>query len=280
MLAVFSKDAGGAENLSSYIKRNKSKKIFFLKGPAIGIFKKKFPKLKNINFKEIKNYKINSIITSTSSKGNHELAAIEYAKKNKIKSISILDSWINYKKRFRKKNKYYYPNEIWTVDKSAYNLSKNLRLPNVKLKKNYFLLDTIEYFKKLKIKKNYFRVLYLDSTLKKKDKQKKRIEYFIQKINEMNLNKKFKIYFRPHPSEKLFFYEKLLKKNRIKIINIKKESVIISIAKSNYVFGCNSMGMYIASKFNLKVINALPENDIKMYLPIKNISLKNFKIND
>ena len=42
MLAIFSKDSGGAEILSSYVKRLKCKKIYILENPALEIFKKKF----------------------------------------------------------------------------------------------------------------------------------------------------------------------------------------------------------------------------------------------
>ena len=65
--------------------------------------------------------------------------------------------------------------------------------------------------------------------------------------------------------------------NEIQIINIKKH--LENIAKSSYVFGCNSMGMYISSKLK-KVINALPENDSNFNIPIKNKSIENFKISD
>ena len=53
-------------------------------------------------------------------------------KKKDIKTISFLDSWFNYKKRFCLKNKYYYPNEIWTFDKYAFILAKKFFTENQK----------------------------------------------------------------------------------------------------------------------------------------------------
>ena len=280
MLAVFSQDAGGAEVLSSYIKRLKCKKIFFLKGQAIKIFKKKLPKFKNLKLKNINKFKIDKIITSTSLNKNHELFAIKYAKEKKIYSISILDNWINYRERFKKDNQHYFADEIWTVDKNAFNLAKKKKLPNIKLKKNLFLEDLIKDYKKIKIKKNKYRILYFDSTLKNKNKQKRRIIYFVLQIKKMKLKKNYKVYFRPHPSEKLFFYKNLLNKNNIKIIDVKKESTLQSIAKSNYIFGCNSMGMYISYKLKKNLINALPKYDSKLNIPIKIKSIRKFHINE
>ena len=193
MLAIFSKDSGGAEILSSYVKRLKCKKIYILENPALEIFKKKIPKLKNLKFKDIKKIKIDNIITSTSRNKKHELSAIKYAKDKNIYSISVLDNWSNYKKRFKKKNYYLFPDEIWTVDKSAFNLAKSNKLPNVKLKKNYFLEDIFKDYNNLKIKERNI-ILYLDSTLKNKNKQRKRIVYFLKKIKKINKEKKYQIF--------------------------------------------------------------------------------------
>ena len=48
---VVSHDAGGAELISSYLKHNQKQFDYFLKGPALLVFKRKFKK----NFKNYKN---------------------------------------------------------------------------------------------------------------------------------------------------------------------------------------------------------------------------------
>jgi hypothetical protein len=164
MLGVFSCDPGGAEILSSWLSNYKGDYIVCLKGPAILIFKKKIKNLKNFNF----NYVINSsdkIITSTGWSSKHEINAIIDAKKKKKYVITILYHWVNYRERFVKNKKLYFPNEVWVVDKKALCLAQKFLYKNVKIKKKYFyfnkLLTKINNLRKTNINKN--NILYLST---------------------------------------------------------------------------------------------------------------------
>ena len=78
---VASHDAGGAETLSSWIKNKKFKKnklIYYLKGPAFNIFKKKINNIKNVTIKKINNLKISKILTTTSWHSNLEKKIIKF----------------------------------------------------------------------------------------------------------------------------------------------------------------------------------------------------------
>ena len=44
--------------------------------------------------------------------------------KNKIFVISVIDHWINYKKRFFRNNKIFFPDELWVTDNYAYKIAK------------------------------------------------------------------------------------------------------------------------------------------------------------
>ena len=49
MIALISRDAGGAEFISRYIKNKKKKFCIAASGPAVGVFKKNFRKNKNLS---------------------------------------------------------------------------------------------------------------------------------------------------------------------------------------------------------------------------------------
>ena len=152
MICLVSHDAGGGELLSSWAKNNRGVFLYNIKGPALRIFKKKFKNFKNSNQKIIKK-KTNIFITGTSKKSTHELSFIKYAKKRKIKSISIIDHWVNYKERFSRNNQEILPDEIWVTDKIALNLAKKIFNIRVILKRNYYLMDFVKTFNDLQ-KKN------------------------------------------------------------------------------------------------------------------------------
>ena len=58
-ILVVSHDAGGAEILSSWLKRKNRNNLFFiLKGPALDIFKKKLGNIKRLQEKNVKKYSV------------------------------------------------------------------------------------------------------------------------------------------------------------------------------------------------------------------------------
>ena len=137
MIGISSNDAGGAEILSEYVINNKNKYLFFLSGPAIKIFRKKISNLKISKFnKSI--HKLSLVISSTGWATKNEIDIIHQCKVNKIKVCAFLDHWINYKKRFLRRNRLVLPDEIWVGDSDAYKIAKKTFNGDVKIlrKKN------------------------------------------------------------------------------------------------------------------------------------------------
>ena len=164
-ITAVSHDAGGAELISNYLK-NKKKVQFVLKGPAKKIFKNN---IKNPHLISLKKALNNSelVICGTSAFSDLEKKAIIQCRKNKIKVVSWLDSWTNYKERFLLNNCLNLPDEIWVSDNYAYKKAKNI-FQNVKIlkKKNYYLKNIKEELKKKKNKENkkYFICLRINES--------------------------------------------------------------------------------------------------------------------
>ena len=176
MICVSSNDAGGAEILSAWLKNQNKKYILNLSGPALKIFKKKLKFKKN--YKKIEKYskKITKIITGTSKSSMQEINAIKYAKKNKIFVISVIDHWINYKKRFFRNNKIFFPDELWVTDNYAYKIAKNkFNLPIKKIKNYYFSSHLKSNIFK---KKERDQILYLNTAIKNKSLEKRELNIF------------------------------------------------------------------------------------------------------
>ena len=123
-------DAGSANLIYFWKKKfNKNNFYFYNKGPAKNIFGEK-----NIKLNKINKFSIDLIITGTSqfSKLENEIRLI--AKKNKIYSITFLDHYVNYKKRFYLDGKLKLPDEIWSFDIYSFRLARQL-FNNVIVKK-------------------------------------------------------------------------------------------------------------------------------------------------
>ena len=119
-------DAGASNLILYWLLHNKFKSIYFnLSGPATRIFKNYFKQLKNHSLDENLK-KTKTLISGTGWSSNHEHKARIFAKQNKIKSIAVIDHWVNYRERFFLNGELVLPDEIWVFDKYAQILANKI----------------------------------------------------------------------------------------------------------------------------------------------------------
>ena len=142
MNIFFIDQIGTLNYLDSYfeylLKKKKSFKVYFSKKLKKIILNRKFSY--KVKFVKANKFIINEIVEQAkpkkiilSSSGNSlfEKNIILTSKRKKIKTFSIVDTWDNFKERFRFNNKYYLPDCIMCID----NYSKK------KLKKLFKKID-------------------------------------------------------------------------------------------------------------------------------------------
>ena len=111
-------DAGGADVISCWLYISKFKNFdFYLSGPSIKIFKSKLKKINQKKRITLKKYDL--IITGSSLKSIHEIEIIKKAKKLNILTVTFMDHWVNYKKRFFRRKKYFFPDIFVVMDSCA-----------------------------------------------------------------------------------------------------------------------------------------------------------------
>lgn len=255
-IGVVCHDSGGAEILSSFVKLNQANYNFTLSGPAVSIFRRKIKNCRNITLSN--NLKISDkFITGSGLGSNLEYSAIIKSKILGKKVYTFLDHWINYRKRFIRKKKKIFPDEIWVGD--IYAKQKAIKFyKNIKLINNPFFLDTKEIYKKIKIIKNKNQILFVSSNTdrikSKKINDRKIFDRFLK--YKFNYFPKHKILLRLHPTENKKKYNFYLKKNLNITLDQNKE-LAKSLKSSIYVFGHNSMVLPIANLCGIKTFNIL-----------------------
>ena len=288
MISVICSDAGGAEIISSWLLYKKINFRLTASGPAVKIFKSKFKNIKIYN-SLIVSENIDFILFGTSVK-QFELKQIKNLKKNKkIKVVVYLDSWTDYLERFKYKNDYLFPDEIWACDKYAKHMAMNIfqDIP-IKLIGNYYIKSIRELYRKNKqpVKKN--KIVFLSSPIKDfakirfndpnyyKYTEDDILNFFLKDLIGLNLDSS-EIIIQIHPRENLNIYDDKLKKYNYNIRVNKTKKLIDTMSDANVVVGCNSMGLVVAQlALGKKTINILPlgVNDI---IPFKQIQTITFK---
>lgn len=293
MLGVICHEAGSAEIISDYLISNNEKEIILTANKVVEtIFNKKKIKFYLCNYKKCV-VNSNFIITGT-SKTKLEIKSIILARKIKIKSITFLDHWINYKTRFLLNKKKIFPDQVWVFDKYAYNKFLNL-YPNldVRLKKNYYLNNFKKEIKKLNQNNKKNTILIVTTPISEKAMRIFKIKTYygfteleyIDKIYKKIKNSKFKnfnIKLKIHPSEKVSEYQKHIHKKNLNIKICDSKNLLIYLKNVYCVIGFNSMLMYlIAETSKIKVLSFIPRGKIKNILPSKKINnLTSFLNND
>ncbi|MFH0772177.1 MAG: hypothetical protein V1933_06125 [Candidatus Omnitrophota bacterium] len=99
--AIVSSDAGGAELLAAYVRDRRLKNpIFYLRGPAIMIFRKRGLIGPSYKFSREWDARISRVLASMSWRDDIAFRMIRMARKRNVKSDMILDSWYDYSGRF------------------------------------------------------------------------------------------------------------------------------------------------------------------------------------
>lgn len=281
MKTIVASDAGAAEILSFFAKKNKNEYNYLLKGTAKKIFKKNLGNFKTTSFKEsLKKTKL--YICGTGWQSDIHIEIIKATRFKGTKVIAYLDHWTNYKKRFLKNKKYYFPDEIWVGDEEAYKIAKKTFNIKIKKKTNFYLTHIKKKIKdkfveKKKLSKT-INILYVtEPTSKVKNKLKlykydydefSSLSFFLDKIKF--LYKNFKIRLKTHPSESLKKYDNILKKYDYNIKACSSENLLNEIKKSDIVVGCNTLALHIALEAKKDVLCSIPTKQ-KSLLPFKQI---------
>lgn len=291
MIIIVSHDAGGAEILSSWVRRNgHSTEIFYLlEGPAQRVFEKKLKLSSNITRDEFLKISTSAefILTGTSWQSDLEKFAIAYSLNNKIKVISFLDHWSNYLERFTYENNLILPNELWVGDEYAYRIASQL-FSNIKI-----LLLSNPYFLDIKDELENQNILYINSNsilycsepiaehcLKSFGDAKyfgydeyDALTLFLNWVLEDKFNLKNKqIIIRLHPADNLSKYDKII--SNLPELNIKyssNTSLIKDICSSSFIVGCESMALVIGLIAGKEVYTCIPPTGKKCVLPFEAI---------
>ena len=287
MIAVVSHDAGGAEILSSYVRRAGLNCLYVLEGPAHKIFQRKLGSIKSHSLTEAINQS-DAILCGTSWQSNIEIDAIEYARSINKHSTSFLDHWVDYQDRFIRFNKIFLPDEIVVGDTDAEIIAKrSFQDIPIKLIDNPYEQDIRQELSALQtyrsFNQNSISILYIcqpmsEHTLMRSGHpisrgytEKDALRYFLS--NSSSLGRPIgRILIRPHPSELEGKYSWTQHEFKLPIEIGGVKTLIEEIAESDIVVGCESMAMVIALLADKRVISCIPPGGRPCRLPHRKIT--------
>lgn len=285
MLAVISHDAGGAEIISSWLRRYRKKYCCVIEGPAINIFEQKLGKRKSLDL----NQAIEScdwVLCGTSWQSNLERRAIQIARVKKKKTVVFLDHWVCYKERFIEEGSRLLPDEIWVSDHYALDIAKKLfSKTKIFQKRNPYFADIKTELAKIHAKKSKTsksQILYICEPISEQAiidyknpnhfgyTEQEALMYFLKNINKLGV-KNPQIVIRPHPAELKNKYDWAINESMYSIVIRNDLNLLDEIVNSRLVAGCESMALVIALRAGKRVVCSIPDGPGKCGLPYPEI---------
>lgn len=295
-ILVASNDAGGAEVLSAWLRKNPQENITFcLYGPAVNIFQKKIETPVTISEEEavekIKAGNFDQMLTGTSWENLLELRLIKEAKKYGLYTKTFIDHWVNHPSRFGSSDEWKnnIPDEVVCGDEYCKNICLNDGFPESVLKvyPNEYFNEIIEDAKSYQIEPQVNSILYLCEPIAPHEEAEAKSSYGEQaSFNEFTMMKRFfeqlensatkptSITIRKHPSEKIEKYFEVTKpySERFNINWSEGTSLTEDILSSETIVGVETMALVVGVLLKKKPFTMLYENDHKKCpLPFKEI---------
>lgn len=284
MIGVVAHDAGGAEVVSSYIRRNKLDCQFCLAGPAVDIFSRKLGEIENKSLENVV-AACEWLLCGTSFSAVLEYSAIRMARQYQTKSVAVLDHWVNYRWRFLRNGEWCFPDEIWAGDELSFEQARldipevpTLFVPNAyfqDMREELSLIPRTDQSSGLNILyvcepfQESAEILYGDD-LYWGHTDREVLEYFFSQLEPV-ANEISSIVLRPHPREALGKYDWVRKVYDLPIVTDEEKSLKEQIVKSDVVAGGGTMAMVVALIADKFVVCSLPPGSKVARLPHEKI---------
>lgn len=287
---VFSRDPGGAEILSRYIKNEKNQDIclFILEGPAKSIF---LSVLENIECVDLENaeslfslYNIQKIFCSTSGHTGPEKEALRLGQLFKVETVAVIDHWTNFQERFlyQKNNFIILPQIILYTDNIQLKLLNTFIAEETQLIKipNYYLEELKQDFDSKTEDQIKSNVLFLDEPLRDDAKEMNLVDHgydeysafnFFLKNIEKAASQFEKIIIRLHPRSAKNKYNEIISKSKFNIQYSTNSNLVDDLITSKATFGCTTMALIVSSYCNVETFSTIPINGISHGLPNEKI---------
>lgn len=281
-VAIVSHDAGGAEILSSWLRRSDDLCSVVLEGPAIGIFARKCIGAERLALAEAVT-KCDWILCGTGWASDLERQAIKLGKQHGKKTVAFLDHWVNYNERFQEVDgSVILPDEIWVGDEQAQRIAEEA-FPNisVKLQINPYFEDLRKDLSQIvsnRSSTNKVSILYVCEPIREHAylkygnerhwgyTEEDALKYFFENIESLHLDISH-INIRPHPSENPDKYQwaEALAPELIRFGGA--ESLMHETINADIIVGCESMALVVGVLAGKRVISCIPPKANPCQLP-------------
>lgn len=277
-IAVVCHDAGAANGIFAWIEETSHENNFrlYLSGPALKIWRDKRRTQALCQSIEEAIIGVDFVLTGTGWSSDVEFEALRLAKVQQIKTVAVLDHWVNYEMRFIRRGIQILPDEIWVSDDEAFDLASKT-FPGTKIVQvvNYYIRNQVQQIN-AHTQVEEAHLLYLTEPIrstwgKSEQGEFQALRYFLNNKERLAIPDYVRITLKVHPSEKHSKYDEIIGEYNEIDMNVASLPLSSALSRSRWVVGCNTFAMYIALSAGKSVYSSLPPWAPKLLLPFDEI---------
>lgn len=210
-----------------------------------------------------------AVLTGTGWASDLEHQARALARAQGVRSIAVLDHWVNYCERFVRAGVTVLPDELWVVDEYALTEARHC-FPHMEIR-----LQPNLYFEKIlqrvRPTDDPHAVLYLLEPARNdwgcnEPGEFQALDYFLQNMALAGLPAGTPVRLRPHPSDPPGKYDAWIAQHTQTSLDVSPD-LAAAINRASWVAGCESAALTIALAAGRRVICTLPPWAPKCRLP-------------
>ena len=280
-VGIVSHDAGGAEILSSYVRREGLRTLLAVEGPALSVFERKLGPVNPVTLREAVDGS-SWLLCGTGWQSDLEWRGIALARQSGRRSVAFLDHWMHYRERFERNGVRCLPDELWAGDEYALQMARQELSPvPVRLVSNPYFEDARRALAlmhaRVAPRNGGPVVLYVCEPMREIGlrqygdphyfgyTEEEALTYFLE--HRQAIATKAEVVIRLHPSESKGKYSWAAAGCDTPVRFSSGTTLEEDIAAADIIVGCESMAMVIALIAGKRVVTAIPPGGRPCQLP-------------
>jgi hypothetical protein len=274
MLLLVSHDAGGAEILSSWLRRNNDKDVAcVIEGPARRVFERKLGPVHETSLREGM-ARADALLCGTGWQSTLEFDALAMAREQGVHSTAWIDHWVNYRERFERGGRQVLPDEIWAGDEFALARVREL-FPTTasRLEANPYFEDIRAEARLLPVRpaSGPATVLYVCEPVRGEGfDEHEALSGFLSRLDSLRVPIE-RVVVRAHPSDPPGKYDWAMESAVVRVERGGERPLMAEIGDADIVVGLQSMAMVVGMLAGRRVVSCIPSGGPPCVLPFPEI---------
>ena len=235
-----------------------------MRGPAKKSWKAAFPGIALCDTPDSALHGVELLITGSGWGSDIEHEARKLAQLRGIRSVAVIDHWVNYAERFVRQDETVWPDEFWVTDDYALDIAtRTFPGKPVSQVPNYYLETQLRVISQVE-KADIPELLYILEPARSDwgrsvQGEFQALDYFLSQLTQFALPSGTVIRLRPHPSDAPGKYHDWMGRHAALNVQIDDSlDIAQSIGRASWVAGCESFALVLALLAKRKVYCTLP----------------------